>query len=265
MSVELACTVRGCGARLERAGARWVCAAGHSFDVARSGYLNLLQPQDRRSREPGDTRESIAARGRLWRAGLFDALAERLDERSASAGSLADVGCGSGELLGRIAHERPAAGIDLSVAAITIAARALPALTWVVANADRGMPLASGSVDCLLSVTAVRHPLEFRRVLAPRGRALVVVPAPDDLVELRELLCGEGRREDRASAWIERFEPHFELVLRETIDARKHCSAAELADLARSTYRAGRAGREERLASISALDVTHSFELLVFE
>ena len=29
-----------------RDGARWACAKGHSFDVARSGYLSLLQPQD---------------------------------------------------------------------------------------------------------------------------------------------------------------------------------------------------------------------------
>ena len=44
----LACSVRGCGRPLEKNDRALVCARGHSYDIARSGYVNLLQPQDRR-------------------------------------------------------------------------------------------------------------------------------------------------------------------------------------------------------------------------
>src|SRR5450755_3800076 len=58
--VTLLCTVRGCRRPLSRESNRFVCERGHSFDVARSGYLNLLQPQDRRSANPGDSKEAVA-------------------------------------------------------------------------------------------------------------------------------------------------------------------------------------------------------------
>ena len=32
---------------------------GHSFDVAREGYVNLLPVQHKNSREPGDAEESL--------------------------------------------------------------------------------------------------------------------------------------------------------------------------------------------------------------
>src|ERR1017187_10884104 len=61
----LLCTVRNCHMELVREERRLHCPRGHSFDVARSGYINLLQPQERRSKEPGDT--AIARRMRVDR------------------------------------------------------------------------------------------------------------------------------------------------------------------------------------------------------
>ena len=54
-SAMLLCPVRDCRMALPREERRLLCPRGHSFDVARSGYINLLQPQDRRSKRPGDT------------------------------------------------------------------------------------------------------------------------------------------------------------------------------------------------------------------
>ena len=66
----LACTVRGCGAPLHRLERAYACTRGHHFDTARSGYVNLLQPQDKRALSPGDTRESVEARRALLDTGL---------------------------------------------------------------------------------------------------------------------------------------------------------------------------------------------------
>src|SRR5512141_2755706 len=69
---QLVCPVRGCRAplTLDRTGRIWACSKHHAFDRARSGYINLLQPQDRRSRKPGDSRETARARRRAADAGL---------------------------------------------------------------------------------------------------------------------------------------------------------------------------------------------------
>ena len=49
MAATLRCTVRGCALPLARAADRWACASAHSFDVSRHGYVNLLQPQDKKA------------------------------------------------------------------------------------------------------------------------------------------------------------------------------------------------------------------------
>src|SRR6266404_898211 len=103
----LLCSVRECGLPLMREESRMVCPRGHSFDVARSGYINLLQPQDRRSRRPGDTAAAVAGRRRLHDSGvtapLLNAIAKMID---ASAGDVVlDAGCGDGFYLGALASQ----------------------------------------------------------------------------------------------------------------------------------------------------------------
>src|SRR5947207_12555266 len=99
---QLLCTVRDCRAPLAREERRAVCARGHSFDIARSGYINLLQPQDRRSREPGDSAEAVAARRRLFERGIT----KPIDDAIASmvhGETILDAGCGEGHILGILA------------------------------------------------------------------------------------------------------------------------------------------------------------------
>src|SRR5262245_7229074 len=140
--VTILCPVRACGAPLERLPQSWACPRGHSFDVARSGYCNLLQPQDRKSKSPGDPREAALARRRFLEAGHGDFLLAALREEV--QGTTLDVGCGEGFFLGSLALEE-AHGVDLSVPAIELAARRWPGVSWWVANADRALPFADAS------------------------------------------------------------------------------------------------------------------------
>src|SRR6204780_3444343 len=101
----LVCPVRNCTLPLVSSQQRLLWERGHSFDIARSGYINLLQPQDRRSNQPGDTVAAVAARRRLHDGGatapLLDAIGEIL---AASESDVAlDAGCGDGFYLGSLA------------------------------------------------------------------------------------------------------------------------------------------------------------------
>ena len=73
-----------CGAGLARAGAAVRCAAGHSFDVARQGYLSL--PAGGRPSPAGDTAAMVAARERFLEAGHFEPLAAEGRRRALSRG-----------------------------------------------------------------------------------------------------------------------------------------------------------------------------------
>jgi 23S rRNA (guanine745-N1)-methyltransferase len=269
---SLLCPVRGCGRPLSRGERAWACPQGHSFDVARSGYCNLLQPQDRKSKRPGDPREAVLARRRFLDAGHGELLLAELRETVAglplpAPPAVLDLGCGEGYFLGSLAAGRPmeAHGIDLSTDAIDLAARRWPGVCWLVVNADRLLPYPAESFDLVLSLTARRNPSEVRRVLRPTGRLVVAVPGEDDLIELRELVLGEGVKRDRDARVREDFAPFLKLESRRTVRRRERLSAEAAGDALAATYRGARHRERLRLASLAEMDVTLSYDLFVFQ
>ncbi len=269
--IPLACSVRGCHQPLTRGADAYVCDRGHSFDIARSGYLNLLQPQDRRSRAPGDAAAALDARARLLAAGIGTTILAGFVERAAAAlgaqtdAVTLDLGCGTGEALERLAVASGVGGIgiDISVDAIDRAARRAPALTWLVANADRRLPIRDASVGLVLSLNARRNPPECARVLAPDDRLLVAVPAPDDLIELRTLVQGAGTERDRADAVVEEHAPFFDLTARARLDERHTLDGPALRDLLAGTYRGARRSQQGH-EGLDALEVTLAADVLTF-
>lgn len=266
----LACSVRGCTLPLERRDRTFVCAARHSYDLARSGYVNLLQPQDRRSASAGDPRAAIEARASLLVAGVGRALITGVATRAASfdlgdSPVVADLGCGSGDALAAVTDRAgTGVGIDLSIAAVERAARNFPDRTWVVANADRRLPLLDRSVNLVLSLHGRRNPAEVARVLVAAGYLLVAVPAADDLIELRELVQGQPVERDRVSQLLVEHEPLFQLDERSVVRDTHELDRDALVKLLRGTYRGVRRGAAERVAALERMRVTLASELVVF-
>jgi 23S rRNA (guanine745-N1)-methyltransferase len=177
-----------------------------------------------------------------------------------------DVGCGEGHYLGSLAagDRIEAHGLDLSVPAAEMAARRYPGATWVVANADRFLPYAAGSFDLVLSLDARLSTAELRRVLAPEGRLLVAVPAPDDLVELRAAVLGEGVLRDRLARTAELLAPDFVMEDRQTVRQTALLDAAALRDALAATYRGARQSQQGRLDGIPEMEVTLAHDLARF-
>ncbi len=252
----LLCPVRDCHLALAREKLRLVCPRAHSFDVARSGYINLLQPQERRSKNPGDTDAALAARRRLHDLGVTEPMLRAIAELMAASSSdvVLDAGCGDGFYLGMLAGMSgfDAHGIDISTAAIDAAARRYPKCEWIVANADRFVPYADNSFSTVLSITARMNSSEFRRVLSPGGRLIVALPAPDDLIELR----GSGR--DRTAHAIGTFSPAFTLAEQRRVTTTADLDAASVHDVLLSIY------RPMRSQPVEAMRVTFSLDLLLF-
>jgi 23S rRNA (guanine745-N1)-methyltransferase len=252
----LLCTVRACRKPLIKENRRFVCAAGHSFDIARTGYLNLLQPQDRRSKQPGDTAEAVAARRRLHDRGVTAPLLQAIADILAPGPDdiVLDAGCGDGFYLGSLAEQTglDGHGVDISIPAVDAAARRYPKCESVVANADRFVPYADRSFSTVMSITARMNPTEFRRVLRDDGQLLVALPAPDDFIELR----GTGR--DRAERTVEEFAPHFTLTEQRRVTTTAQLDAAAVSDVLLSIY------RPMRSQPIQAMRVTFSLDLLLF-
>ena len=148
--------------------------------------------------------------------------------------------------------------------AIELAARRYRDCSWVVANADRFLPYADGSFHVVASITARMNPEEFRRVLAPGGTLLVVIPAADDLVELREAVLGERVERDRVQRTVETFTPHFALQHHEHLAHVARLDRASMLDVMSSSYRGLRAREREKLEALETMDVTLARDVLVF-
>jgi 23S rRNA (guanine745-N1)-methyltransferase len=253
----LLCPVRDCHLALTREDQRVFCPRGHSFDAARSGYINLLQPQDRRSKDPGDTRAAVASRRRLHDRGVTAPMLESIADfiGASPSDSVLDAGCGDGFYLGSLARRIgfEAHGLDISTPAVDAAVRRYPECEWLVANADRFVPYSEGSFSLVMSITARMNSGEFRRVLRPGGRLLIALPAPDDLIELR----GTGR--DRTGHAVETFAPDFALADRRRVTTSASLDAAAVHDVLVSIY------RPLRSQPVEAMQVTFSLDLLLFQ
>ena len=268
----LSCSVRNCGLPLVRHEQAFVCASGHSFDLARSGYVNLLQPQDRRSTAAGDSKLAVHARAALERSGVGLAIIEAVITEALALGLrenavVVDLGSGTGKMLGQLSTRLSvtAIGIDLSAAAAELASRRFPALTWIVANADRRLPLQDASVDVVLSIHGRRNPRECARVLTTNGLLWVALPAPDDVIELRALVQGHGAERERVETMLGEHQRHFELVERLLIRQQIALEREALLNLLRSTYRGARFKLSDRVETIAQMDVTLSSELCILK
>jgi 23S rRNA (guanine745-N1)-methyltransferase len=257
----LVCPVWNCQKPLAREPKRLVCPDGHSFDVARSGYLNLLQPQERRSKQPGDSPVAVEARQRLHDRGVSAPLLDAIAGITGASDSdvVLDAGCGDGFYLGSLARRIgfDAHGVDISAPAIRAAARRFPPAAgrfeWVVANADLRIPYADDSFSLVLSITARMNPTEFRRVLNTHGRLLVAVASPEDLAELR----GLGR--DRVQRTLETFGQEFILVDQRRATTATDLDAEAVRDVLVSIYRPMRA------QPVEATRLTFTLDLLLFK
>src|SRR5580658_4566313 len=267
----LVCPVRDCRQALTREGRRWLCPRGHSFDIARSGYINLLQPQDRRSKHPGDTAAAVAARRRLHDRGVSGPLLQGIAQMAATSAAdvVLDAGCGDGFYLGTLGGEVgfDAHGVDISTHAVDAAARRYAPgriskpkgrgkFEWIVANADRHIPYADRSFSMVLSITARMNAAEFRRVLRDDGRLLVAIPSRDDLAELRHRTGEAGR--DRVERTVETFADGFTLVDQRQVTTAADLDAGAVEDILVSIYRPLRSQPAE------AMRVTFSLDLLMF-
>lgn len=271
---ELRCTVRDCCELLQRRENGLSCAAGHHFDRAREGYWNLLQPQDRRSRNPGDSEAAVLARHRWlvrgYAAGLIEALHRWINALPPTDSNrpprTLDLGCGEGSFGPALfpADADQFCGIDLSKRAIKLAARGWPAATWVLANADRVLPATDSSVDRIVSLFGRRPIAEIRRVLAPAGTCIVAVPGENDLIELRERVQQAGLRRRRWETVAEEMSgAGLDCIEHKGWEHRLVLEPDAIADALAMTYRGARHSQRSRLESLTAMTVTLAADMIM--
>lgn len=254
------------------------CVNGHSFDRARQGYWNLLLPQRKRSKAPGDNEAMVLARQRFLDQHSYQPIADAVSALVLGAthqldqATILDLGCGEGYYTDRLCYsfaqaDRNASviGLDISKAAIRQACKRDKRITWLVAT-GADIPLQSESVDLATLIFARLLPEPTAQVLRKNGLFLVVWPGPDHLRELRELIYTDVRDSDLNpdAQLVALFEP----LGRETLRFRFHISdTAHLTDLLMMTPHGQRLNHERRevLMKIEQLNIQADIRLSLYK
>lgn len=183
------------------------CDNGHSYDMARQGYLHLLPVQNKKSKEPGDSREMVEARSRFLDTGFYLPISAQLNSVVLKHLPLSDdvcvmdAGCGEGYYLNRFCdalmlREGGAAtliGLDISKFAVMAAARRNRLITWLVAS-NSNPALQPQSVDMIFCMFGFPDYEAFKKILKPGGKIVLVEAAAEHLLELRQVIYPEVRK-----------------------------------------------------------------------
>jgi 23S rRNA (guanine745-N1)-methyltransferase len=199
-----------CRRDLSPVGRALVCEHGHNFDLARSGYVNLLAGRGRRPASGGDSGAQLQHRDAFLASAHFDFIGDAILQQagamtratSASRLHILDAGCGTGYHLARIARGTGARsyglGLDLSKAAARIASLHFRDLAFAVADIWADWPVRSGSVELLINVVAPKNFAEMARVLTADGLLAVAYPGEQHLVELHREFGLMGMRKGKS-------------------------------------------------------------------
>jgi len=185
-----------CHLDLAAAAGLLVCGNRHSFDLARDGYVNLLDGRRRSLMARGDSAEQLDHRtafleaGHWWWRGIrriTEGLLERIP-RPRREWRVLDAGCGTGHHLAGVSAglRTPVIGLGFDVArtAAQRAARRWRELAFAVADVWAEWPVQDAAADLVLSIFAPKNFAEMSRVLRPGGWLALAYPGPDHLAEL---------------------------------------------------------------------------------
>ncbi|GGV06810.1 rRNA (guanine-N1)-methyltransferase [Kitasatospora herbaricolor] len=261
-----------CGQGLALGGRTLRCPAGHSFDLAKQGYVSLLAGDAHTG--TGDTADMVSARTDFLAAGHYRPIADALAEAAVAAspeGLVADLGAGTGYYLSHVLDALPAnpgAALDISKFALRRAARAHPRIGAVVCDAWRPLPLREASAGLVLNVFAPRNGPEIRRALRPGGTLLLVSPTSRHLRELVGALGLLSVDEDKQRRIEEKLGPYLAPAERLEVEFPMRLCAADVRTVVAmgpSAWHTDRAQLDARLAALpDPVEVTASVTVAAY-
>ena len=192
-----------CGKSLSHIGGSLVCEGRHTYDIAKSGYVNLINTSSQK--QSGDSKEMVEARTAFLSSGAYGRLCDEIKSACGEGALLVDAGCGEGYYTTALSeHFECAAGFDLSKASVNAAAKRARA-SGVAGKCFFGvgsvysLPVLTGAADCVTNIFAPCVEEEYRRVLRSGGRLVVACAGKDHLSGMKEVLYDVPRENTERS------------------------------------------------------------------
>lgn len=268
ITTRFTCPICGQKISFEPSERRYTCGDMHSFDCARSGYVNLLM--SKKGGDHGDNREMTLARKKFLDGGYYEplrlALCDEIGAEFFDNAAILDAGCGEGYYTEGIMQTLPCAdvyGIDISKSALSLIGQREHRPISAVASVYH-LPFDAEEFDAIVSVFSPFAKEEFMRVLKPHGMIFSVIPSRRHLFGLKSAIYDTPYENEIAPYEINGFdfirkrEISYTLVL----DSSEKINA--LFKMTPYCYRTSSTGRE-RVAALDRLETEIEFEILMYK
>lgn len=253
------------------------CENNHSYDISKEGYVNLLISNQKRTKNPGDSKEMVLSRIDFLNRGFYKPICDKINElileytkkTKKDSIEVLDLGCGEGYYLldlKRYLDEKNIKGnyygTDVSKDAVKYAAKSDKSVIWAVGN-NYHIPSKDKSVDCMISVFSPIDIDECNRVLKDDGIFLRVLPRTNHLIQLRNIIYSKVNLNNKV---YEGDKEENDYIREENITFDIELNNEELISLLKMTphYWKSTPENKEKLKTIENLTVTVDMRIGVF-
>ncbi len=271
----LVCPVCGLPLKLSENEKSFICEnekKKHCFDIASSGYVNLLSGT-KSGDAHGDSKEMVRARSAFLEEGHYAPFAEAVVSavKKYSAGNIADAGCGEGYYTNKLASIPGARvyGFDISKHAVEHAAKCAKRTgvadnTFYAAASIFEMPISDGSVDTVVNLFAPCAGEEFSRVLCDGGYLICGTAGKDHLIDLKRAIYDTAYENDARADIPDSFTLVEKINVNYKFTVKSNESLQSLFAMTPYYFRTSERDRE-KLKAIESLDITADFDILVLK
>lgn len=258
-----------CSEKLSISGKSYVCPKNHCFDMAKSGYLNLLT--GKQGAVHGDNKFMLHARRDFLEKGYYsplrDAVCETVIKYAEDGNIILDAGCGEGyytsAVKSKLIHETEIYGIDISKYAVEMAAKRKYGINFAVASVFH-IPVQTASCDILLTMFAPYCQEEYSRVLKSDGTMIMVIPSENHLWELKQAVYDTPYRNEVKPYELDGFRHIGAERVNFTMKIDNATDIQSLFSMTPYYYRTGKT-EQERLNSLEYLETQADFEILIYK
>lgn len=214
---------------------QYVCDKGHSFDISEKGYINLLLVNQKKTKDPGDSRSMMESRRSFLNKEYYSNFSNALNivvnsHLNDASKYILDAGCGEGYFISKLKNylfikknkgDINYYGIDISKSAIKYASKRDKDIHFAVGS-NFSLPIMDNSVDCIIRNFAPGDNEEFYRVLKETGKLVIVTPGVEHLFELKEILYDKARKHDEKDSTLNGFKCIEHKEIQYSIQTKEH-------------------------------------------
>lgn len=249
-----------------------ICPNNHTFDFAKQGYINMYTQhiQQQYSNTLFEARRKLIMESNLY-SNIHEIISEKITKHMdyIEQAIVLDAGSGEGSHLHKIINEPQnhkmltGIGLDISKEGILMAAKNYAEPTWLVGDLAN-IPLADQTIHVLLNILSPANYQEFKRILAPEGLIIKIIPRANYLQELRTEILAEDKRDYSNKQTEDLFKEQFHLLEQFSFTQFKKLEQDELENLTQMSPLTWRANEKQLKTFLKkANGVTIDLEILI--